>query len=136
MIKIQNEPYPIDLQLFTSKLEQIEKALKVSGTITIKLGDEKESHELNNLYRQKDYPTDVLSFPLNEPLSEEFYIGDIHICYPIACKQAEENRIKHEEELLILMIHGILHLCGHDHEADNGEMIKLQEQLAAKYGKL
>jgi len=105
------------------------KQLKLTGIVTVKIGGEEESRELNNTYRKKDYPTDVLSFPLNEKLPGGFYIGDIFICYAIAERQAEENEVSIEEELLTLMIHGILHLAGYDHEEDDGEMLELQDKL-------
>ena len=87
---------------------------------------------MNYKYLKKDFPTDVLSFPFNEKLLKEYYIGDIFICYPIAEEQAEDNNISLKKELLYLMIHGILHLSGYDHEKDNGEMLELQDQFTKK----
>ena len=103
--------------------------LDIKGQITIKLGDQAESEKLNTLHRKKNYPTDVLSFPIEEEFPEGYYLGDIFICYPIAIQQARENNISAEEELIRLMIHGILHLAGFDHEKDSGEMLKKQEQI-------
>ncbi len=93
------------------------------------------SRELNNQYRQKDKPTDVLSFPLEEHSLETYGIlplGDIFICLDIARSQAEEFNISLKEELVRLTIHGLLHLVGHDHErseADEKKMIELQEKI-------
>ena len=89
----------------------------------------KESKELNSQYRKKEYATDVLSFPFNEILENSFYIGDILICYPIAEKQAKERSISTEREIITLMVHGILHLAGYDHETDKGEMLALQDSF-------
>lgn len=129
MIKIITNTYTIDKKFFKSRLARITRKLKIKGTITIRLGSLLESHELNLRYLSKDYPTDVLSFPINENLPQGFYLGDIFICYPIAQEQAITFHISPEEELLNLMIHGILHLAGYDHEKDKGEMFELQKKL-------
>ena len=137
MIEIIDEHFNIDQQFYLDKLETIANELNINpeGTIVIKLGDQEESKSLNLQYLQKDYPTDVLSFPFNEELPDGFYIGDIFICYPIAEIQAKENNVSLQEELFRLMVHGILHLLGYDHEKDTGEMETLQEQLIDKYMK-
>jgi len=132
MIKIIDDIYKINKKYYKSKLKHIYKELKLKGTIVIKLGSKAESKDLNFKYLKKDFPTDVLSFPFNEKLLKEYYIGDIFICYPIAEEQAEDNNISLKKELLYLMIHGILHLSGYDHEKDNGEMLELQHQLSKK----
>jgi probable rRNA maturation factor len=129
MIKIISDSYTIDKTFFKSSLEKIMAKLKIKGTITIRLGSLQESQELNKKFLKKDYPTDVLSFPINETFPQGFYCGDIFICYPVAQEQAAANNITLEEELLNLMIHGILHLSGYDHEEDRGEMLELQKQL-------
>ena len=135
MIEIIDEHFNVDQQFYLDKLENIAKELNINpdGTIVIKLGDREESKNLNLQYLEKDYPTDVLSFPLNEELPDGFYIGDIFICYPIAAIQAKENNVSLQEELFRLMVHGILHLQGYDHEKDTGQMETLQEQLIEKY---
>lgn len=80
--------------------------------------------ELNKLFRGKDSTTDVLSFP-NEP--DEFdpdknNLGDIVISVEQAAKQSNENGLSLETEIKQLILHGVLHLCGYDHETDSGEM--------------
>lgn len=80
--------------------------------------------ELNQLFRGKDSTTDVLSFP-NEP--DEFdpdknNLGDIVISVEQAAKQSKENSLSLETEIKQLILHGVLHLCGYDHETDRGEM--------------
>lgn len=129
----KTDPPQIDSAFYLSKLEKITKELGVNGDLVIKLGDKEEARELNNKYLKRDYPADVLSFPFNEELPGGFYLGDIFICLPIAEEQARENNITVREELLRLMIHGILHLTGRDHETDQGEMNRLQERLVKQY---
>jgi len=80
--------------------------------------------ELNKLFRGKDSTTDVLSFP-NEP--DEFdpdknNLGDIVISVEQAATQSAENGLSLEVEIKQLILHGVLHLCGYDHETDTGEM--------------
>ncbi|MCX6580496.1 MAG: rRNA maturation RNase YbeY [Candidatus Aminicenantes bacterium] len=139
MIAINDDEFNVEQGFYLDKLERVVKELNIrgDGDIVIKLGGKEEAQELNSRYLQRDYPTDVLSFPFNEEVPDEgFYLGDIFVCYPIAGEQAKENGIKLEEELLMLMVHGILHLGGYDHETDSGEMEKLQAQLLEKLGKL
>jgi probable rRNA maturation factor len=137
MIELIDDYFKIDQQFYLDKLEAIAKELNINpdGTIVIKLGDREESKNLNLQYLEKNYPTDVLSFPFNEELPDGFYLGDIFICYPIAEIQAKENNVSLQEELFRLMVHGILHLQGYDHEKDAGQMETLQEQLIDKYMK-
>lgn len=137
MIELIDDDFKIDQQFYLDKLEAIAKELNINpnGTIVIKLGDREEAKNLNLQYLERDYPTDVLSFPFNEELPDGFYLGDIFICYPIADIQAKENNVSLQEELFRLMVHGILHLQGYDHEKDTGQMETLQEQLIDKYMK-
>ncbi|MGQ0540798.1 MAG: rRNA maturation RNase YbeY [Blastocatellia bacterium] len=92
--------------------------------------------ELNNLFRGKNDTTDVLSFP-NEP--DEFdpdkkNLGDIVISAEQAERQAKENKLSLEIEIKQLILHGLLHLCGYDHETDNGEMNARELELRDKLG--
>jgi probable rRNA maturation factor len=132
-IEILDEDYNLDPDFFLVKLQPIIEKLNLNGGITIKLGNEEESRALNATYRKKDAPTDVLSFPFDEELPDGFYLGDIFICYPVAEKQAKENNVPLQQELLTLMLHGILHLSGLDHETDTGEMEVQQEQLIKEF---
>lgn len=92
--------------------------------------------ELNKFFRGKDSTTDVLSFP-HEP--DQFdpdttNLGDIVISAEQAARQAEENGLTLENEIKQLILHGLLHLCGYDHETDNGEMNTLELELRDKLG--
>ena len=73
MIKIINENFKINEAFYLDKLEEISLEIKLRGTIVIKLGTIKESKELNLQYLNRDYPTDVLSFPINENFPDGFY---------------------------------------------------------------
>ena len=75
-----------------------------------------EMRRLNAAYRKKDYPTDVLSFPLEGAPGAGSILGDVVISIEQARQQALEHGCSEEEELLTLLIHGIVHLLGYDHE--------------------
>lgn len=92
--------------------------------------------QLNELFRGKSTTTDVLSFP-HEP--DEFdpdkdNLGDIVISAEQAAKQATENGLSLEAEIKQLILHGVLHLCGYDHETDNGEMNARELELRDRLG--
>jgi probable rRNA maturation factor len=93
---------------------------------------------LNRKYRGKDSATDVLSFPLTDQQSDDSRagenesLGDVVISTDTALTQAREAGHSIEREMSELVIHGVLHLCGYDHEADNGEMNRLELSLRRK----
>jgi len=105
--------------------------------VSIVFTDDPEIRELNASYRDKDYPTDVLSFSQlegdDEVSSDPTSLGDIVISIETAERQAEKDGRTKNEELLRLLIHGILHLFGYDHENVSEEeaerMRELEERL-------
>jgi len=96
------------------------------------VGDE-EIRVLNERYRSLDEPTDVLSFPVDEPLpSGRRIIGDVIISVEKAARQARQRRRSLDDELEVLLIHGILHNLGYDHERspeDEREMRAMERRL-------
>lgn len=85
---------------------------------------------LNRQYRGHDYATDVLSFSyLDETVAGQPFLGEIVIAPEIARRQARNWRSGPEREIRKLLVHGILHLLGYDHETDNGEMNRLQRRF-------
>lgn len=90
---------------------------------------------LNRDFREKNKTTDVLSFPFepDEFEQDSNFLGDIVISAEQAARQASENGLTFDEEVRQLILHGILHLCGYDHETDSGEMnareLELRELL-------
>lgn len=131
---MDSEDYKVNEAVFLERLEKIAGELEAPGDVVIKLGGKEESQALNKQFREKDYPTDVLSFVFDEETPEGYYLGDIFICYPVAEEQAKENGISPEQELFTLMVHGLMHLAGYDHETDEREMLNLQAELLDKYG--
>jgi len=108
------------------------RAAGVRGAVTVLVTSNLELKRLNQRFRGKDKPTDVLSFPA-EMMSEGRFAGDVAISADIAAKNARRLGHSAAEEVKILALHGLLHLAGYDHEADNGTMarkeIRLRQQL-------
>jgi len=106
-------------------------------TLTIAFVSDQKMRQLNRNFRGKNSTTDVLSFP-NDP--DEFdeesanNLGDVIISAEQAARQAAENNLTLEIEISQLILHGILHLCGYDHENDLGEMNALELRLRAELG--
>ena len=88
--------------------------------------------ELNRRWRGKRGTTDVLSFPAGQTELEKLSgatLGDVVISVERAARQAAEHELSFEQEIAQLILHGLLHLCGHDHETDDGEMNALELRL-------
>jgi len=102
--------------------------------ITIAFVSNRRMRELNKRFRHLDKTTDVLSFPSEQDdfSASSPMLGEVAIAVEQAAKQAGENGLKIEQEIAQLILHGLLHLCGYDHERDNGEMNKLELQLRRK----
>ena len=106
--------------------------------LTIRLVDEAEGRELNRTWRQKDYATNVLSFPADVP--DEFLdiplLGDLVICVPVVEREATEQGKALDAHWAHLVIHGCLHLLGYDHieDAEAEEMEALERQLLTELG--
>jgi len=92
--------------------------------------DDATIRSLNRRFRDKDRPTDVLSFPANLAQRDgPPYLGDVAISLETAARQAAEAGTSLQTELKVLVLHAIVHLCGYDHEADRGQMRRLENRL-------
>ena len=103
---------------------------KTKASATIAFVSNKRIRELNRQFRGIDKATDVLSFPAEE----ESDLGDVAVSVETAATQARENGLTLDEEIAQLILHGLLHLSGFDHETDNGEMNRLELKLRRKLG--
>jgi probable rRNA maturation factor len=107
------------------------RALEVLGLskveLSIALVSDAQIKRLNKLYRNKDKPTDVLSFPIGEKVEDWLILGDIVISVDTAKRQAKELGHSLEEELKRLLVHGLVHLLGYDHELGGEEERKFFE---------
>jgi probable rRNA maturation factor len=105
--------------------------------LTLRLVDEAESRALNERYRGKSAPTNVLSFPAELPAELDIpLLGDIVICAPLVAEEASSQGKPAEAHWAHLVVHGVLHLLGHDHqeEAEAGKMEALEIELLASLG--
>jgi len=94
-----------------------------------------ELRRLNRTFRRQDYATDVLSFPANpQGALPDGYLGDLAISWQRAREQASEFGHSMETEIRVLMLHGVLHLAGMDHETDAGEMKRTEMRWRKKLG--
>ncbi|WP_304543740.1 rRNA maturation RNase YbeY [Sulfurimonas microaerophilic] len=127
MIDIENKT---DLEIDFSKLETILKSL-TEKEIELIITDNDDIQTINKQYRDKDYPTDVLSFPYEDmPFSP---LGSIVISKNFVEEKSNELGHSIQDEFTLLFIHGLLHILGYDHEVDNGEMREMEEKLIKKF---
>ncbi len=100
---------------------------------TIVFVSDRAMRKLNGRYRARKYATDVLSFPGETPATfnslSDVHLGDVVISVERAATQAAENDLGFEDEIAQLILHGLLHLCGYDHETDHGEMNRFELRL-------
>ena len=116
-MSVELEDVPAELR--DAVLDALEAAGVRDGHLSVELVDEERIRELNREHRGRDKPTDVLSFPIDGagevPGPRE--LGDVVICP------------EHTADVVEATVHGVLHLCGYDHEVDDGEMLALQERV-------
>ncbi|HKP83382.1 MAG TPA: rRNA maturation RNase YbeY [Pyrinomonadaceae bacterium] len=133
MIEVVNRQrrFKVDTEAWTTFAT---KALAAIGhdesSATIAFVSDKRIRELNRQFRGIDKATDVLSFPADGPDASN--LGDIAISAETAATQAKENGLSFDGEIAQLILHGLLHLSGYDHETDNGEMNRLELRLRRK----
>lgn len=107
-------------------------ALKRNATVTVRIVGAREGRKLNKTFRNKDYATNVLTFIYDHrPLN-----GDIALCAPVIAREARAQKMTLDAHYAHLVVHGMLHLQGYDHEnsADAERMEKLETRILAKLG--
>jgi probable rRNA maturation factor len=108
-------------------------AIRLKGEVTVLLTTDAAIRKLNRQFRGKNKATDVLSFPA-EGVGAEEIAGDLAISVPTALHQAIEQGHSLSTEIKVLILHGLLHLSGHDHEADEGQMARREGRLRERLG--
>lgn len=137
MTDIQNNQNKVE---FTKELENtvnavVDKVFEYEGVeprnVSVLITDDEEIHTLNMEYRQKDAPTDVLSFPMfdEDGTLDEEELGDIVISLERAKAQSEEYNHSLKREVAFLTAHSMFHLLGYDHENGEQEMYEKQEEV-------
>jgi len=118
-------------------LAAAQAAVRLKGEVTVLLTTDAAIRKLNRRFRGRNEATDVLSFPAEGPLpgsSAEEIAGDLAISVPAALRQAAEQGHSLSTEIKVLILHGLLHLAGADHEADAGQMARRERLLRGRLG--
>lgn len=116
-------------------VEQAQAAVKLRGDVSVLLTGDRQMRRWNRDFRGKNRATDVLSFPaIAMDGVASAMAGDLAISVETADGQAKEQGHALAEELKVLVLHGLLHLAGYDHETDDGTMARVERRLRAKLG--
>lgn len=149
MILNQQHEVRVARRPLESYLRRVKRELGLNQSdVTVCLVSDRAMARLNQSFRKKKGPTDVLSFPTvvrQRPVrlrrksnvgssTNREYIGDIAISPATARRYAKNNGRHLANELRVLILHGVLHLLGYDHETDRGEMDKLEQRLRKRFG--
>jgi rRNA maturation RNase YbeY len=152
MILNQQKTVRLPMRMLRAFLQKIQRELKIDAEqVSIAFVEDAEIAHWNALYRNKTGPTDVLSFPATSHSRKkangrskpapatigkphENFLGDIAIAPETARRYAMKNGRTLEKELQVLMLHGLLHLLGYDHECDRGEMSRIEQRLRSRLG--
>jgi probable rRNA maturation factor len=137
MINIDPPSTPLDITSLSKAglsrfLNRARSAVGLEGEVDVLLTSDLEIKRLNKAFRGKNKATDVLSFPA--PDEAEGVAGDLAVSLDMAAKQAAEHGHVLRDEVRILLLHGLLHLAGEDHETDAGEMAAREAELRTKLG--
>ena len=128
--KLKTGEAVLKMRALRAFLSKAKSAIGLEGEVSVLLASDATIRVLNRDYRKKDKATDVLSFPVDDfPGDAPKQAGDLAISVETAQKQAEEHGHSLQMEVRILMLHGLLHLAGLDHETDNGQMAKKESAL-------
>jgi len=121
-------------------ITRVRRAVPLDGSVSVALTSDRAIRKLNRDFRGLDHATDVLSFPAaalpdNAAATQAQHIvgGDLALSVDAAARQAKRFGHTLHTELKILLLHGLLHLAGHDHETDNGEMDAAEERLRRRF---
>jgi probable rRNA maturation factor len=131
LISFRRKPATLDAESLHSFAEVLRDRVVGGREFHCRITNDAELQLLNAHFLGKDFATDVLSFPVP---ADNGYIGDIAISIQRARAQAGEWRHSLEDEIRILMLHGVLHLLGMDHESDNGRMKRAETRWRRKLG--
>ena len=139
LITYRRKPAKLDFQSLQSFAEVLRDRVAKGRDFHCRITNDAELQSLNAQFRGKDYATDVLSFPVlsfrnTAAPAGERSLGDMAISIQRARAQARECRHATEDEIRILMLHGVLHLLGMDHESDSGQMKRTEIRWRRKLG--
>jgi probable rRNA maturation factor len=115
----------------------LQQAGHPSASLSLTLVGKTRMQRLNRTFRQRDYATDVLAFPMQDASQSSLaFVGDVVICVPVALSQASRFGNTPDEEIMRLLIHGTLHLLGYDHETTEREGKRMTRKEKAIFRRL
>ena len=133
MIIIHKPVRGLTEESLTRFLLRARKAVRLAGKVNVLLTSSREVQSLNSRFVGKNKPTDVLSFPA-WPVIAKDHAGDIVVSTEIAAENAQQFGHSAADEVKILVLHGVLHLAGYDHETDHGRMARTEARLRRELG--
>ncbi|HEX4136796.1 MAG TPA: rRNA maturation RNase YbeY [Bryobacteraceae bacterium] len=134
LITYRRKPATLDSRRLQSFAEVLRDRVARGREFHCRITNDAEMRSLNKQFRAKDYATDVLSFPSSAVGENGRSLGDIAVSIQRARAQAREWRHSVDDEIRILMLHGVLHLLGMDHELDSGRMRRTEIRWRKKLG--
>jgi probable rRNA maturation factor len=140
MVLNRQKKVPVELAPLQTFLKKMRTVARIANReVTVCLVSDAEMARMNRTYRGKQGPTDVLSFPATRrkqgAKSRELrLLGDIAIAPQTALRYARRHGRTLRDELRVLILHGVLHLMGYDHETDHGEMDRMEQRLRQRLG--
>lgn len=130
-IPTERDPRVPSARTLSRFLRDAQAAVRLRGRVSVLLTTDHNIRRLNRQFRGKDKATDVLSFPADSLVQSEEK-GDLAVSVPTALRQARQQGHSLSTELKVLILHGLLHLAGFDHETDDGEMARRERRLRAR----
>ena len=127
----------IDCERWQAFSEMALQTIGKTASVTIAFVSNRQIRALNKRFRGVNKATDVLSFPAGDfelDQASGLFLGDVAISIEQAESQAADNELDFDQEVSQLILHGMLHLCGYDHETDDGEMNRLELRLRKRLG--
>ena len=131
MIIFERKPPRLNSRMLASFVLKASSAAGLRGEVSVLITGNSDIRHLNSCFREKNQPTDVLSFPAAP--SAKGLAGDIAVSLDIAASNARLLGHSVSDEIRILILHGILHLAGYDHESDRGEMAEKEILLRRRF---
>jgi probable rRNA maturation factor len=130
-IIFERKPPGLNSRLLSSFVLKASSAAGLRGAVSVLITGNSSIRQLNARFRDKNQPTDVLSFPAAP--SAKGFAGDIAVSFDVAASNARVLGHSVSDEIRILILHGILHLAGYDHESDRGEMAEKEILLRQRF---
>ena len=122
---------PVDVDRWSRLASAVLAAEAASGELTLLFVDEAAMAELNAEHMGETGPTDVLSFPIDGPdAGAEGLLGDVVVCPAVARRNASQHAGTFDDEVALLVVHGVLHVLGHDHAAEAETAVMREREVA------